>query len=236
MKQTTLTLLALASIAASSHAAVLITEVVDGNRIAPDGSAGSGSDPFLAFVEITNTGPTAVSLDGFSIGNFNNGNSTSNFSSAPLSGTLTVGETYYIAYEASGAGNAFETTYGFAANQYSGGKFFNGDDVIILFSTPYGGGGAAVDPANVADVYGVLGTDGSGEDWEYQDTVVSRDPAVTSGTSTFDDSEWFFGAVNLFDGEGAAFHEANTTVSQIPEPTSAFLGGLGLLALLRRRR
>lgn len=220
--------------AGGASADLIITEIVDGNRIAADGSAGSSPDDFLAFVELTNTGASAISLDGFSFANFNNGSATSNFGSTALSGTLGAGETFYIGYESDSAPTAFESTYGFDADIYTGGKFFNGDDVFLLFDTPYAGGGAAVDLATVVDAYGVLGVDGSGEVWEYQDTVASRNVGVTTGTSTFTPSEWTFGAVNLFDGEGAAFHDANTTV--IPEPASLALIGLGSLMMVGRRR
>ena len=41
---------------------------------------------------------------------------------------------------------------------------------------------------------------------------------------------------NAVEGEFAAIDDVTLTVSPIPEPSAALLGGLGLLALLRRRR
>ena len=109
-------------------------------------------DPFLAFVELTNTGSDTVSLDTLSIQNFNNGNTTTGFDSTLLSGDLESGETYYFAYESAPTDpsefSAFEVTYGFAPNQFAGGKFVNGDDTVILFNTQYIGD-SVVDPANV---------------------------------------------------------------------------------------
>lgn len=231
-----------------SHAGIIITEIVDGNRIASDGTAGSSPDPFLAFVELTNTGTTVEDLSGFSILNFNNGNNTAGFSSAGLSGSLQPGETFYFAYESApdpavpAEFSAFEAVYGFAPNQFAGGKFVNGDDTIILFDTPYPGGDAAVDPASIADIYGVLGTDGSGEDWEYLDSSAIRNPSVSSTTASgFNPLEWTFNPVNSLDGDGAAEHIAQTTVSPpfqtIPEPSSiALLGLVGLAGVVRRRK
>lgn len=223
--------------AVQATGALIITEIADGNRIASDGSAGVSPDPFLAFVELTNTGPGTVDLTAFDIINFNNGGSTASFSSTTLTGSLTAGSTYYFAYESEpgvGETSAFERTYGFAPNQFAGSKFINGDDVILLLDTPYAGGGVAVDTGTIVDTYGVLGVDGSGEVWEYLDTSASRNPSVTTGTSTFNPSEWTFNATNNFDGADAAAHAAQTSV--VPEPSIALLGGLGLLGLIRRRR
>lgn len=221
----------LLAFAAQTNAALIISEVVDGERIAADGSVGtfSNGDPNLAFVELTNTGTDVIPLGGVGLQNFNNGNSTSSFSSVSLTGNISPGSTYYIAYEASDPGNtAFFRTYGFEANVYTGSKFVNGDDVLMLFEPPYPGGNVAVNAADVIDVYGVLGEDGSGEDWEYQDTYASRLPSVTTGSSTFDIAEWTIGGVNDLDGEDAAGHIAVTSVTEpVPEPGSFLLILLG---------
>ena len=216
---------------------LLITEVVDGNRIAADGSAGSSPDPFLAFMELTNTGTSALDLTGFHYINFNNGGTMAGFGSTALSGMLAPGETYYIAYESdpAPAASAFETVYGFTPNEFAGGKFINGDDVLMLLDAPYVAD-SMLDTATIADVYGVFGVDGSGEAWEYQDTYAFRDPSITSSTSssTFDIAEWTVGMVNDFDGEGAAGHIALTSV--VPEPSGLALISLAAVSLMLRRK
>lgn len=217
-----------------SEADILITEVVDGDRVASDGSAGTSPDPFLAFVELTNTGGSAVDLSTFEFTNFNNGNTANTFASTPLTGILGAGETYYIAYEAAGSPNAFNSVYGFDANLYMGGKFTNGDDVYVLLDTPYVGGSGDLNTSTIVDVYGVLGTDGSGEAWEYTDAVAFRNPSVTSANPTFTTSEWTFGSLNETDGLNAAGYDTITTV--IPEPASLALLGLGGLMIGLRRR
>ncbi len=239
MKSLTLLASASASLAllGSAPGALIISEIVDGNRIASDGSAGASPDPFLTFVEITNTGASTVDLSNFDIINFNNGDSTASFSSTALVGSLAAGGTFFFAYESDPGGgdtSAFERTYGFAPNQFAGSKFINGDDVITLLDTPYPGGDVALDTGTIVDVFGVLGVDGTGQVWEYMDTSASRNPSVTDGTSTFNPSEWTFNAPNSLDGGGAAEHQAQTSV--VPEPSIALLGGLGLLGLIRRRR
>ena len=247
MKKTfVLALMATLMMIGSASAGVIITEIVDGNRIASDGSAGASPDPFLAFVELTNTSSATVNLSAYDLINFNNGSDDAGFGSTNLSGTLQPGETFYFAYEAAPAspgGSAFETVYGFAPNAFAGGKFINGDDVIALLNTPYVAGSGPVAASTIADAYGVLGVDGSGEPWEYQDTYAFRNPTITSANAAggFTLSEWTFGTVNDFDGEGAAFHAGATSVSPpfavVPEPSSlALLGLFGLAGLVRRRK
>ena len=229
---------AFAILGSTASADLVITEVVDGNRIASDGSAGSNPDPFLAFMELTNTGASAISLDGFHYINFNNGADMVGFGSTALTGTLEAGETYYIAYESGPSPtSAFDVTYGGSANEYTGSKFINGDDVLLLLDAAYVAN-TALDASSVVDVYGVVGVDGSGQDWEYLDTVAQRIGTTANG-GTFDVSDWSIQATNFFDGQDAAFHAANTsvTLSTIPEPTAGVIAlGLAALGFTRRRR
>ena len=239
MKKLALLAAIVAFSASAAQADLLITEVVDGNRIASDGSAGANPDPFLVFMELTNTGGTDIDLSNFHYINMNNGGNSAGFSSTQLSGILAAGDCYYIAYESSGANNAFNVTYGYDANEYTGGKFINGDDVMLLLDTEYVGGSGALDTNTIVDVFGVLGVDGSGEAWEYTDGGAKRNVGVTAANSTFDIGEWNFTGVDIFDNQGAAFHVANTTVkAAIPEPTTAAIAGLALVGfgLIRRRK
>lgn len=219
--------------ASASRGAVIISEIVDATL--PGG--------LPKYVELTNTGTTAVDLSTVYIGNFNNGSTTLGGGAATqLSGIVAPGDSYVISYEnndSSGVGLFFDT-YGFDPDNFDLGAFTNGDDVIALFDGAATGDGT---DANILDVFGVVGTDGTGEPWEYTDSYARRVPAVTTGSSTFDSAQWQLPGPNALEtGDDAT--EAPLIVSMttpgthqfVPEPSTALLGSLSLLLLLRRRR
>ncbi|VGO13251.1 Trifunctional nucleotide phosphoesterase protein YfkN [Pontiella desulfatans] len=177
---------------------LIISEIVDATE--------SGGLP--KFVELTNVGETPVNLSSFGIANFNNGATSSSYASYTLPDVdLAAGDSYVLSYESGDVPgtNTFLDVYGFEPDNYDQSSFFNGDDVIILFNTNgYPGGNAAVVQDDIVDVFGVLGTDGSGEPWEYMDSYAYRNSAITAPNSTFTLSEWTFGGANILDGVGAA--------------------------------
>ncbi len=225
--------IAVAGTAFVANGQLIISEVVDATL--PGG--------LPKFVEITNTGNSTVDLSNFSIGNFNNGGTTlGGGSSFTLSGMLAAGDSWVISYENSDVPGTslFFDVYGFDADELGLGAFINGDDAIALFDGPATGDGS---DANIVDVYGVIGVDGSGEVWEYTDGYSFRNFNVVSGNSTFTSGEWFIGGANSLetgdDVEELALILANTTPgthSFVPTPASAAILGLGGLVAARRRR
>jgi len=232
-----LTVIALASlslVAVTANAGLIISEIVDATL----------PDVLPKFVEVTNTGAAAVDLSAYSIGNINNGGLTMSYEALPLTGMLAAGDSYVISYENSdepGVGT-FYNTYGFDPDFFGTGSFTNGDDVVVLFF----GLGPAGDPgtgANVADVYGVPGVDGTGEVWEYTDGYAYRNNDVLVGTNPFAPAEWFFAGPNSLetgdDVEELALILGNTTPGThdfIPEPATMSLLAVAALGLVRRRR
>ena len=186
MRRTILTSIALMlGSLASAQDQVIISELVDATL--PGG--------LPKWVELTNCGNTDVDLSGYSIGNFNNGGTTlGGGASTVLSSVIAPGESYVIAYEngdSPGVGIFFDT-YGFDPDNFDLGAFTNGDDVIALFQGPATGDGS---DATLHDVYGVIGTDGTGEVWEYTDGYSFRNPGAMP-TPVFDASEWTIGGAN----------------------------------------
>ena len=79
----------------------------------------------------------------------------------------------------------------------------SGDDVYLLYL-----GAATLDgsDATLVDIVGVIGTDGTGEPWEYLDTWMVRNSGVLVGNTTWTQSEWTQGAVNALDDADAQGH------------------------------
>ena len=161
---------------------VIISEIVDATL--------PGGQP--KFVELTNCDTVTVDLSLYSIGNYNNGGtSLGGGSSTSLNGMLAPGETYVYCFS-SDEDTTFVDVYGFAPDQYAGGGFINGDDVVALFlGTATGDGSDAV----LVDIYGVIGVDGSGTTWEYTDGYSYRNSGA-SATDTFNEAEWTIGGAN----------------------------------------
>ena len=226
--------------ASDANATLMITEIVDATL--PGG--------LPKFVELKNVGNTTLDMSDFSIGNYNNGATTlGGGASALLSGSLAPGGVYVVSYEnsdSSGVG-IFYDTYGFDPDNFDLGAFINGDDAVAIFAADGSGtdGVATGDgsDATMIDVYGVIGTDGTSEAWEYTDGYAFRNPTVMVPNSTFTPSEWTFGGANALetgdDVEELALILANTTPgshAMIPEPASIMLLFAGLLGIATMRR
>jgi autotransporter-associated beta strand protein len=128
------------------------------------------------------------------------------------------------------------------------------DATAIIGGTGTLGGDLTFDTASyfrivdINDVLQVIGniTFGSGFgienllglDWD--NLALNTPYTLISTTQTFGESDIFnFGAANAADvgtGRQAYFQNGSLQVIVIPEPSTALLGGLGLLLLLRRRR
>ena len=98
------------------------------------------------------------------------------------SGSLAAGS-YYSIGRKSGTGNGgFDDWFGEAADMYTNSNTFNGDDAIALSKI------TSTDTI-IIDVAGAVGTDGTGEAWEYKDGWLYRNHATTAST-TFNMDNW----------------------------------------------
>ncbi|MCA9569073.1 MAG: lamin tail domain-containing protein, partial [Myxococcales bacterium] len=127
------------------------------------------------YVEICNRSTASVDLTGVSLERFANGNTEG--SGVGLDGVLDSGQSLVII--GSSGEDVFQQDFGVPASLASSIVSGNGDDVYRL-----------IGPDGVIDVFGVLGVDGSGEPWEYTDSVAHRAETVGLGSATFAMGQW----------------------------------------------
>ncbi len=199
---------------------LIISEAVDGPA--------SGGNP--KFVELTNTGLTPFTF-GVGAGIIVQSNAATDYDvDVDLEGvTIAPGQSYVIQSAANDGQAAFEATYGFAADLYTGAFFSNGDDRYAIW-----------DGAALVDIHGQDGVDGTGSVWEYLDsyTLRNKDQIAPNG-GIYDLTSFTTPGTNFFDGTDAAFVVANTspgTHQWTPAPGAAALFGMAGLAGIRRRR
>ena len=157
---------------APSIPALIISEVTD-----------PGDNANGRYVEIYNAESSSVDLTGWSLRRYANANLTSQ--DDVLSGSIAAGGIIVIAFEDA---TDFNTIYGVNPD-FSNGSVVtgNGDDTYELF-----------DGSNVVDIYGEVGQDGTGEDWEYENSRAVRS-GVTSGNQTWTSSEWTITSADVAD-------------------------------------
>lgn len=100
----------------------------------------------------------------------------------------TAGTFIYLAYEGSTA-DALNTYFGVSATYLDNVANNNGDDAILLYQN-----------TTVIDVFGAVGTDGTGEPWETLDGWAYRNDETGPDGSTFTIGNWSFSGINATDG------------------------------------
>ncbi len=147
---------------------LFISEIAD-----PD-NAGSAR-----FVELYFAGIDSLSLNGWRLDRYTNGNTTLGSSLGLSSLTIYTGRPIVIASNA----ESFEQLYGFAPDLEAGLNSpadSNGDDNLVLVD-PFG---------KIIDVFGVVGEDGSGTNHEFEDGRALRKAFVERGNPVYTFSEW----------------------------------------------
>jgi len=143
---------------------IMITEVAD-----PKNSTTA------RFVELYNAGDSEINLTGWNLNKYTNGATTVSSSpidltgiSIPIGGFVIIANTGYAAI--------FNDTPNIASTYISG----NGDDVYEL-----------VDNSGITiDIFGIIGEDGNGTNWEYLDGRAVRNSAILEPNTVFTVSEW----------------------------------------------
>lgn len=154
---------------ATSFGQVFITELADPNDNAD-----------ARYIELFNTGGTAIDLSTWRIDKYTNGSATVSQTLA-LTGSIPAGGFYIIA--TGPEDSVFFDTYGFLPNQWDPASNdvagSNGDDNLELYND-----------TTLVDQFGVPGEDGTGTCHEFEDGRAERKASVTSGNATWDEAEW----------------------------------------------
>jgi hypothetical protein len=143
---------------------ILITEVAD-----PKNSVSS------RFVELYNAGTSAINLTGWKLNKYVNGATTVSNSPVDLSGIIIAAGDFVIIAN-TGYTAIFGDTPTIESTYISG----NGDDSYVLVDNT----------GEVEDVFGVIGEDGTGTNWEYVDGRAARISTVVEPNPVFTVSEW----------------------------------------------
>jgi len=143
---------------------LLITEVAD-----PKNSSNS------RFVELYNAGDSPLDLTDWKLCKYINGSSIISGSGLSLSGFVLAPKEFLLV-----ANSTFGSMFGFAPDILSTYITGNGDDVYELRDS----GG------NVQDVFGLIGTDGTGTSWEYTDGKAIRKKSIVTPNPNFTIAEW----------------------------------------------
>jgi hypothetical protein len=151
---------------------IMITEVADPKN-----------DVSARFVELYNAGDSEINLTGWKLNKYINGSTTMSSSPVELNGyTIPVGGFVIIAN--TGYAAIFNDIPTIQSTYISG----NGDDVYELVDNT----------GTIIDVFGVIGEDGNGTNWEYLDGRAIRNLDISEPNITFRATEWtiYSGASN----------------------------------------
>ncbi|MFH2095132.1 MAG: lamin tail domain-containing protein [Bacteroidota bacterium] len=162
---------------------LIISEIADGT--------GPGGYPKI--VEITNTGTSDATLDGMKLKLYTNGNTVVNTTYIISSFTLPGGQSLVLTNGDNTTAGQLWTDFNLTEPAYVlysvNAVNSNGDDVYEFTD--------AFDV--VVDVYGDVGTDGTGQNWEFLDSYAYRNSDIIVGNQTFTESEWTFAGADFLD-------------------------------------
>jgi hypothetical protein len=143
---------------------IMITEVADPNN-----------NVSARFVELYNAGETAVNLTGWKLNKYLNGATTVSGTPLALTGIVIPSGGFAII-----AGSEYKILFNNIPDTETTYISGNGDDVYELVDNT----GARM------DIFGVIGQDGTGTNWEYEDGRAIRNLAISEPNPIFTISEW----------------------------------------------
>lgn len=143
---------------------IMITEVAD-----PKNSTSA------RFIELYNAGDSEINLSGWKLNKYVNGSTSVSGSPIELTGVIIPVGNFVII-----ANTGYEALFNNAPNITTTYISGNGDDVYKLVDNT----------GTTIDVFGVIGEDGNGTNWEYLDGRAIRNLDVLEPNTTFTVSEW----------------------------------------------
>lgn len=173
---------------------LIITGVVDG-------SLSGGTPKALELYVVNNISDLSI----YGVESVTNGNASGNAPEFTFpADQVTAGTFIYIESVSGTNPTAFNDFFGFNSTYQDGVLSVNGDDPIKLYMN-----GTAI------DVFGSVGTDGTGETWEYMDGWAYRKDGKTANT-TFTDSDWTYSGPNALD------NQSTNASASIPFPAGTY--------------
>lgn len=143
------------------------------------------SDVYQArFVELYNAGESTIDFDTDTWYLSRQTNGTETWEDKQLTGSINSNETYVLANNNDNTSDHFYQNYNFMADFNYGGLSGNGDDGYFLYINGDHSSGTLI------DAYGVIGEDGTGEIWEYEDDKAIRKNTIINPNTTWTASEW----------------------------------------------
>jgi hypothetical protein len=152
----------------STSASLIFTEIAD-----------PSDDTNARYVELKNVSNSSIDFDAstYYISRQIDG---AGWEDSKLTGSLCSGCIRTIGYNSSN----FFSAYSIGADDSSSIVNSDGNDTYIIYS------GGDHSTGSIIDIYGQIGVDGAGQNWNYEDSRAVRGSKVGSGTSTWDTSEW----------------------------------------------
>jgi len=173
---------------------LIITGVVDG-------SLSGGTPKALELYVVNNISDLSI----YGVESVTNGNASGNAPEFTFPADQVTAGTFIYVESVSGTNpSAFNDFFGFNSTYQDGVLSVNGDDPIKLYMN-----GTAI------DVFGSVGTDGTGETWEYMDGWAYRKDGKTANT-TFTDSDWTYSGPNALD------NQSTNASASIPFPAGTY--------------
>ena len=161
----------------------------------------------------------------YGLGSANNGGGSDGQEFTFDAVSASAGDFIYVASESTN----FTSFFGFAPDYTDGAMLINGDDAVELFFN-----------GSVADVFGDINMDGTGEPWDHVDGWAYRVDGTGPDGSTFVLGNWSFSGTDALDGETSNGTAANPvpigTFNPVPEPTTFAMFGIAMFGMAYRRR